>query len=398
MQAKIKTSEKSVFVTIIVALVLSFVFLTTGIARADDTIDELNTKSSSLQDKIAKNQKELDEVQKKANTLENKVASLDLQIGGVQDEIDLTELKIEKLDIEIKEKEEDLEQRKTVLGASLRTLYKEGDVSPAELVAASSTFSDFVDSQEYLNRLKTAVQDSAKEVQELKTQLEADQEEQEDLLNDQKAQRTVLDAQRFERQELLDQTRGEEAEYQAIVGDLEDQRAAIEAELDAYIASLAVSGVSLGPVSKGDVVGTLGNTGYSTGPHLHFSMHKNGAVQNPYTYLNDGYTWPVPGSGYVSQGYGCVPNALYPNSGCAAGWGFHDALDIAGPEGIVVVSPADGEIVHRGCLWEGTVFSSFVVIVNHPGGVQSTFVHLQAPNSSYSCNKSTVTGQLSVQS
>lgn len=375
----------------------AFMVLGVSQASADDKIDELQEQSKDLQADIDKNEAELSEIQKKANTLENKIASLDLKVAGIQGEIDLSEVTIETLDIEIEETEQELSQRKKVLTASLRALYKEGDVSPAELVAASSTFSDFVDSQEYLNRLKGAVQDSAKEVQVLKLKLEESKEEQEEVLNNQKAQRTVLNAQKSEREDLLTQTRGEESKYQEIVGDLVNQRVAIEQALEDYIASLAISNVSLGPVKAGDIVGTLGNTGYSTGPHLHFTMRKDGVVQNPNAYLGQGYTWPVPGSNYVSQGYGCVPNSLYPNSGCATGWGFHDALDIAGPEGIPVVSPADGDIVHRGCLWEGTIFSSFVVIVNHDNGLQSTFVHLQAPNTSYSCHLSTYTGQTSVQ-
>jgi len=39
-------------------------------------------------------------------------------------------------------------------------------------------------------------------------------------------------------------------------------------------------------VAQGQIIGTLGNTGKSTGPHLHYEVHLGTSVIDPLRFLN----------------------------------------------------------------------------------------------------------------
>ncbi|PKP02460.1 MAG: peptidase M23 [Bacteroidetes bacterium HGW-Bacteroidetes-6] len=43
-------------------------------------------------------------------------------------------------------------------------------------------------------------------------------------------------------------------------------------------------------VKRGQIIGLLGNTGPSTGPHIHYEVHRNGEKVNPINYIYSGFT------------------------------------------------------------------------------------------------------------
>src|SRR5699024_9213556 len=56
--------------------------------------------------------------------------------------------------------------------------------------------------------------------------------------------------------------------------------------METLYAHMSSMNVSTGQkVSRGQQIGIMGSTGNSTGIHLHFEVHKNGAIMNPISYI-----------------------------------------------------------------------------------------------------------------
>lgn len=150
-----------------------------------------------------------------------------------------------------------------------------------------------------------------------------------------------------------------------------------------FYAHLAVATVLAGDeVQKSQQIGTVGTTGRSTGPHLHFEIRKDGEPLNPFELLEGdgrsvgmspapgakpeatalpadagGFIWPV--SGQVSQVH----------------WIGHRAVDIASQLGMPVYAAADGTVILSD---RDDDRHGIHVLVDHGDGRESFYSHLSA--------------------
>jgi septal ring factor EnvC (AmiA/AmiB activator) len=382
LQTNIKISKSLIYsaVAVLLTLVLFLSFIVPNNNQVEAaTIDELQRKSQQLQANIQSNNDRIAELSSQGESLQVKVDELKNEIARANSEIELTEVKLQQLRERLKIAEEELERQKQMLKATLQAIYERSGASTFELLMATDNLTTFLNEQEYLGQLQSAVKQSTDEVIRLKQQIEAEKTEQEELLQTQKQQRAVVDGKRAEQQAILDATQGEESKYRNLVSSQLAELEKAEQELAALLA--AGSYVSYGPIARGQVLGSLGSTGFSTGPHLHFQVYRNGSTVNPSaggTSLINGYQWPLFGGvGYISQSYGCVASPWYYATQCNGGSGsFHNGLDIAASAYTPIVAAASGEVIFKGCR----AGLGYVVVVDHGGGWQTWYPHMITPS------------------
>lgn len=201
--------------------------------------DQYDDQIARYKEEIARNQAAAAEKHAQADTLKNKIAQLQSEINAASAALELTRTRISQTEAQIDETNARLDQQKKTLKENLRVIYKDGDVSPLELVASSKNLNDFVSQRTYLDSIKKKVDETIKTIGELKEQLVAKKKDLDRLALDQSAQLDTINAQKAEQANLLAQTEGEESAYQRIVA---QNRSAMNAVIAARAALFAQSG------------------------------------------------------------------------------------------------------------------------------------------------------------
>lgn len=239
---------------VIVAAALSLVFYPTMSAYAD-TYDE---QIRALEQEVSRFQEESGKLRAEADTLQNAISSLTAQQNAVQAQISQKEVELQQLQEQIVLTEERIASQKDALAQNLKSMYLESDITPLEMVASSKSIGDYIDKQEYRNKIRESIQGALTEIRDLKAKLEEQKVAVENTLNDQKAMRGQLQAQQAEKDKLLAETKGQESAYQNLIGQRNSEIDSLRAQQRA--ANLSWAGnVNIGPACAGGYPGAWCN-------------------------------------------------------------------------------------------------------------------------------------------
>lgn len=357
---------------------------------------DLNDDYKNTQEKIEELEKKIDEARGQQKTLSSTIAYLDNQIELTKTQIgqteeDLTTLgqEIATLSVKISRLDVNLDEVSTLLVSRVGASYRRGYFKPMYVFLSSGGFNEFFESNKYLQVAQTndrkillELQNSRDLHQQQKNVKETKQAEVEQLQLTLQSQKITLASQQQSKTELLELTKNDEAKFQEL-------KAKLQADLESIARALSSTGSKIGSVNKGERIAGVGNSGCSTGNHLHFEVMKPAHVEEK-TDENDEKYYVISGRDnkvdplpYFQNNIYPKPTASYtgrdctsPQDTCYNGdittkfgqWyflGYHTGLDVADYYGAGIYSAASGTSYlfsdSKSCYLTGTVGKGLVV-------------------------------------
>ncbi len=230
--------KTKILTAISLVAILFSIFYAGQSVKADQFDDQIN----ALKQKVAQTQAAADQKATEADSLKSKLASIDAQISAAQEQLNVTNAEIASTNTKIDKANQELDRQKSILKDNLKIIYKQGEVSPIEIIASSKNLSDFVSQQEYYSAIKDKIDQNLKKIDELKKELDSKKSQLTGLSTQQKATYDKIAAQRAEQSSLLARTQGDEANYRKIasednakIGELRRQQAAIIASYSSNV-------------------------------------------------------------------------------------------------------------------------------------------------------------------
>lgn len=201
-------------------------------------VNNTQTAHANTQDELNAIEEQIKETNKNIETKKSEAATITSALSVLDDQIQQTILKIQQTETEmklteekIKQTEEDLKVKKETLNEYLRVIYEESNTSTLELVASADSFSEFVDRTEYLQTMQLKIKDMVEKIKKMKTELENKKKELTKLKSQLDAQKSDLNSKRATQANLLEITKGQQADLEKAATGLQTKKGALYCQI-----------------------------------------------------------------------------------------------------------------------------------------------------------------------
>ncbi len=319
-------------------------------------IEELTKQADQYKGTILQKQKEADTLKRQVDILNNQILQLQTKISITNRQISSAKLEIVGMEGQIFDKQGKIDQQRKAIGELLSLLYERDQLSLLAILLKTPRLSDFMgqaQQEQNLNTkllgLITELKDEKASLEESKNQLEQKKAELEALNQKQNAQNVSLSGSKVNKNQLLAQTRGQEAQYQNMLNEVEQKQSQFFNELQ-----------------------KLENQAIQSGAYI---VHVT-ATYVPPKGANI-FKWPY--DDYVlTQGYGCTTYARCGKSSGPYGGAPHNGVDITEGSGSAIHPAADGMILASG---HNDGWGNWVA-VRHPQlyNLVTLYAHMKSPS------------------
>lgn len=325
---------------------------TAQISELEAQIQERNQRLAQIESEIKEFEGQLQEIGAEKSTLNNAIRQLETErkkvqadINYTQNKIGATDLEINQLTLEISDTEDSIEKNREAIAETVRSLAQADDNSMVITLLNHDNVSEFWGAIEDLQTIQYAMKEEVGELTSLKEVLEvkrgSNETKRKDLValkNQYGDQREVLEVNKREKDQLLEETKNEEAVYQSL---LEEKRAA-KAQFERELQDLQ--------------------------EELNFILDPNSIPGAQNGILG----WPLK-TIYITQYFGNTPFA---QSGAYSGNG-HNGVDFGIAQGSQVLSSLAGTVRASGNTDVGGCYSyGKWILVDHFNGISTLYAHL----------------------
>ena len=374
---------KIYYILVIALLAFSVLPLYSGNVRvkADvlSTQYQQNKKSvqetlSSINSVLVERSKSLNDITSRKNTLQGEVASKEQGIKELDNQITqakIAESKInEQIDINEK-KRDDLYKQMEVL---IPQIQKESKKTDLQTIIESKNLSQLMRRIYGLSSVQTELSKLDEKIQTLNIELEDNKKQQEEIRKTLENTQFLLKSEKDGLQLLLDQTKGEESQYQSLVTSLQTQQieqqteiSRLDSEYKSEIQKRKVAEDQARIVAERSNLPTTGSGGNGGG-----GIRNNPPIPTTSCRFEDARSLPIklsrPAAGFISDNFGCV--SITGRS--------HDGYDIANALGTSINAAYAGIVERKGA--ESGGFGNYIMLRHNAQGVTffTLYAHMQS--------------------
>lgn len=311
------------------------------VAYAAKSVSDLKSELAQNQKETEKIKKEITEKQKDKNAATARMNELDMEISGVQEDIDSVQSvidekqsEIDAANVKIEGLNADIDKTTEKLKSRMKVMYEYGTTSYLEIILSSKGFSDLFTRiaavQAIVKHDNGIIDDYSAQVTELeeaKTVLETERQEQVEARSILDSQQSKLETLRNEKNEVVKQLESDIAALEKAEKQKENDAASLQSEINKALNKSSAKNV----VYKG----------------------------------NGKFAWPSAASTRVTSNFGY---RIHPIFGTKK---LHRGMDIGAPAGTDVLAGDDGVVLTAGY----NSSYGYYITINHGSGYVTLYAH-----------------------